>query len=188
MSSSPKISSQIEQRLSLSLWLVPVVIIAFSYRHVVDAEFIGDARFLILSGHGVLRKIRSTTGWSPDDPRIETAFKGWVKALADHLRNLGVTSDRLIMETYDEPGPGDYAAGTAMAGWVDQVDTAIRTQFYVTGIGDNDARLPLQRLKMLCQRLHIQRLTSGQCGQQLHLPAHAQHRQRLINAGMRSCR
>lgn len=100
---------------------------------------VGNARFLILSGQGVLTTIRSRTGWQPDDPRIETAFKGWVKALVDNLRDLDVTADRLIMETYDEPGPGDYAAGTTMARWVDEVDSAIQTHFYASGIDNNDA-------------------------------------------------
>ena len=93
-----------------------------------------DARFLCLSGQSLFSHLEHRCGWKPTEPRFEVAFKAWVKALADHLRGLGVEPSRLIMETYDEPGEGDYVTGTRMANWIHGVDPAIQAQYYVTGI------------------------------------------------------
>ncbi len=97
-----------------------------------------DARFLIFSGQGIFSFLEGRYGWKATEPRFEKAFKAWIKALADHLGSLNVASSRLIIETYDEPGEGDFAAGTLMARWIRQVDPALQTQYYVTGIGQDE--------------------------------------------------
>jgi|GEM_PF-2055323 len=102
-------------------------------------QVVPHARFLFLSGHNMGRKIGRLTGLKHEDDRFQRAFKEWMRAIVTHFEKLGVGADRLIMETYDEPGPGDYAAGTQMAQWIDQVEPDVQTQFYASGIDQNDA-------------------------------------------------
>ena len=97
-----------------------------------------DARFVMFSGQGLCELLERRHGWKLQEPRFERAFKAWIKALVEHLRGLSVAPSRLIVETYDEPGEGDFAVGTLMARWTCQVDPAIQTQYYVTGIGRDE--------------------------------------------------
>jgi hypothetical protein len=94
-----------------------------------------DARFVTFSGQGIFEFLERRYGWKVQEPRFKKAFKAWIRALVDHLGTLKVASSRMVIETYDEPGEGDFAAGTRMAQWIRQVDPAIQTQYYVTGIG-----------------------------------------------------
>ncbi len=93
-----------------------------------------DARFVTFSGQGIFEFLERRYSWKVQEPRFQRAFKAWIKTLADHLAALRVAPARLIVETYDEPGEGDFAAGTLMAQWIRQVHPAIQTQYYVTGI------------------------------------------------------
>ncbi len=104
-------------------------------------EIVPDAQFLFLSGEDMRRKISRLKGWelTLEDKRFERAFKEWVAAIVEHFATLGVGPERLIMETYDEPQPSDYAAGTAMAQWTKQVEPKMLTQFYGSGVVQNEA-------------------------------------------------
>ena len=70
-----------------------------------------DARFVTFSGKGIFQFLQQRYGWKVQEPRFQRAFKGWIKALADHLAALRVPSSRMIVETYDEPGEGDLPPG-----------------------------------------------------------------------------
>lgn len=99
-----------------------------------------DARFLCFGGQGIFSALSHRYGWKENDPELEKAFKSWVKAIADHLQTeFNVNPSRFIVETYDEPGPADYAAGTKMAHWVREAVPGARSFFYVTGILKEDA-------------------------------------------------
>lgn len=108
------------------------------YVHRVLAE-VPDAQFMFFSGQDMYRRISLLTGLTPDDPGFERAFKQWTRAIVDHFAALGVSADRLIMETYDEPGPGDYVAGTQQAQWMEEVEPALKTHFYASGVVQDDA-------------------------------------------------
>jgi len=99
---------------------------------------VSEARFLCFGGQGLFSRLENRYGWKWTEPRFEIAFKAWVKALMDHLGTLNVAPSRLVMETFDEPGEGDYPMGMKMANWIHEVNPAIRAQFYVTGIGQDD--------------------------------------------------
>jgi len=98
-----------------------------------------DAQFVFFSGQNMSKKIGLLTGLERNHPRFERAFKQWVRAIVEHFASLGIDAGRLYMETYDEPGPGDYVAGTAMAQWIEQVEPAVRTWFYASGVVQDQA-------------------------------------------------
>ncbi|MFA5864082.1 MAG: discoidin domain-containing protein [Phycisphaerae bacterium] len=97
-----------------------------------------EARFHCISGQGIFSHLTYRQGWKWTEPRFKIAFKAWVKALADQLAALNVGPSRLIIETYDEPGEGDYPTGTSMANWIREVNPAIRSWFYATGIPQDE--------------------------------------------------
>ena len=97
-----------------------------------------DARFVTFSGQNIFSFLERRYGWKVGEPRFKRAFQAWIKTLADHLGTLNAASSRLIIETFDEPGEGDFASGTLMAQWIQQVDPAIQSQYYVTGIGRDE--------------------------------------------------
>jgi hypothetical protein len=100
-------------------------------------ETVPDARFLLLNVQGMLRTVMRRCGWGEDDPRVAFAVCEWLRRVAGCLKDAGVSADRLIVETWDEPGPGDRPTARRMAEWVKQAAPEARTQFYVTGI-END--------------------------------------------------
>ncbi len=97
-----------------------------------------NARFLLLNVQKMLGMVTGRTGWAEDDPRVETAIRSWLEQIAECLRDAGVPSGNLIVETWDEPGPGDRAMARRMARWVKKASPEARTQFYVTGIEHDD--------------------------------------------------
>jgi len=98
-----------------------------------------DARFFFLGMSSMFGVLERRYKWKSEEPKFERAIKEWIKAIVDHMRILKVEPSRLIIETYDEPGPGDYVRGIKMARWIRETEPAIQSQYYVTGINRDQA-------------------------------------------------
>jgi len=98
-----------------------------------------DARFLCIGGQGIVSFLQFRYGWTDTDPKTEKAFKAWVKALVENLKSFKVEPNRLIMETYDEPGEGDFPQGIKQSRWIHEAEPKIQTQFYWSGIDKSEA-------------------------------------------------
>jgi len=101
-------------------------------------EDVPDARFLLLNVQTMVQVVTTRHGWPEDDPRVEAAVRSWLEQIAKCLHDAGVPPENLIVETWDEPGPGDRATARRMAQWVKQAAPEARTQFYVTGVEHDD--------------------------------------------------
>lgn len=74
----------------------------------------------------------------PADPRWAKYITNWTHAVVAGFRTLGVTPDRLILETVDEPGAGQLAEAVALAKAIKAAEPAVRTHSYVTSFNADD--------------------------------------------------
>jgi len=98
-----------------------------------------DARFLFLTMQGMVHVLESRYGWTPDAAPFGLAMKAWLAWMAAEMQALGIEASRLIIETFDEPGPGDLAAAVQMARWVHEAAPGVQTQFYASGVSREPA-------------------------------------------------
>ena len=98
-----------------------------------DLAQVKDARFHFLS-LGLLVNTLQQHGWKPHQPEFENAVKQWLQAVTENMNKLGVSTERLRIETIDEPGAGDLKPATYLAGLVKATVPEMQTQIYLTGI------------------------------------------------------
>ena len=96
-------------------------------------------RFLFLNMQGMYRFLETRYGWKASEPRFEKAIKAWVSSIATEMGGLKVEPTRLIIETFDEPGPGDLPMAMQMAGWVKEAVPGMQTMFYASGVSRDPA-------------------------------------------------
>ncbi|NLF17716.1 MAG: hypothetical protein GX595_10730, partial [Lentisphaerae bacterium] len=96
-----------------------------------------EARFHVLNLQGLYRDLRTRHGLQPDSAAFQDALRAWLQRLTAEMQALGVPPGRLIIETFDEPGPGDLATALAMARQVKAAVPGVQTHFYASGITDS---------------------------------------------------
>lgn len=114
-------------------------LVRFDFSRVADhvrglTAAVPEARFLFLNLQGLYRLIGTRYGWPPEAPPFERAVKAWVQRLATEMQALGVEGSRVIIETYDEPGPGDLSTAAQMARRVKEAAPALQTHFYASSV------------------------------------------------------
>jgi hypothetical protein len=100
---------------------------------------VADPRFLFLNLQGMYRFLEDRYGWQATEPRFEKAVKAWLSTMAAEMRGLNVEPARLIVETFDEPGPGDLPMAVQMARWVKEAVPGMQTMFYASGVSHDAA-------------------------------------------------
>jgi hypothetical protein len=96
-------------------------------------------QFLLLNLQGMYRFLETRYGWKPAEPRFERAIKAWVASIAAEMQKRLVPPANVIIETFDEPGPGDLPTAMQMARWVKEAAPAMQTMFYASGVSQDPA-------------------------------------------------
>jgi len=89
-------------------------------------------------GDVVASHLKRNCGIGIEDPKFAPVFSAWVKAVVAGFGEMGLTADRLIFETVDEPGAGQLAEAATLAKLIKAAAPQALTMTYVTGVDLKD--------------------------------------------------
>lgn len=98
------------------------------------------AHFWLGFGAGTMASahLQSLRALPPGSPELARSLGEWTRAVVRGFGELGVSPGRLIIETVDEPGPGQREGASTFAEAIKSAEPLVRTQTYVTSFHPDD--------------------------------------------------